>query len=130
MDGQLGDGSIDDRSSFAVVYSGAKAMAGGFGHSMLLAEDDNLLAAGWNLYGQLGDGSITSSSSFVAVTQLSESVVHDDAVSVTESRPPSKLPSTTRATTTGGLHYIRSCCIFGCRLHAHRFERPFFYCAI
>lgn len=126
MNGQLGDRSIDDRSNFAVVYSGVKAIAGGFGHSMLLAEDDSVLTAGWNLYGQLGDGSITSTSSFVTVAQLSEGVVHDAAVSVTESTSPSNLPVITEAIATGGLHCIRSCCCFGCRPHVHRFNLMIF----
>ena len=79
MHGQLGDGLTGDRHSFIkVISSGAKAVAAGFGHSMVLTQDDNVWATGWNLYGQCGDGSITSKSTYTRVAGLSDSVVRDD----------------------------------------------------
>ena len=59
-----------------MITSGAKAMAAGFGHSMVLAQDNSLWATGWNLYGQFGDGSLTSSSVFNIVVIIGDSEGH------------------------------------------------------
>ena len=56
MHGQLGDGSTTDRNSFVkVMLGGVKAVAAGFGHTMVLSQDESVWATGWNLYGQFGD---------------------------------------------------------------------------
>ena len=66
--GQLGDGSINRRSTFVqVISSGAKAVAAGWHHSMVVKQDGSLWATGWNEDGQLGDGSTSDSVSFAQV---------------------------------------------------------------
>ena len=58
--GQLGDGlmrTVNSRSNFVqVMSSGAKAVAAGASHSIVLKQDSSVWATGWNMYGQLGDG--------------------------------------------------------------------------
>ena len=66
--GQLGDGSKADRSSFVKVISGGAAgVTAGRDHSMLLKQDGSVWATGRNEYGQLGDGSTTDRISYVKV---------------------------------------------------------------
>merc|ERR1719201_904458 len=79
--GQLGDGSqirkrrfvqVIDSGAYAqpgvqVIYSGAKAVAAGRAHTMVLKQDGTVWATGYNYYHQLGDGSTTSRSNFVQV---------------------------------------------------------------
>ena len=66
--GQLGDGSTLAKSSFVqVLSSGAKAIAAGYDHSMVLKQDGSVWTTGDNKYGQLGDGSTLAESSFVQV---------------------------------------------------------------
>ena len=68
--GQLG---IDPASNAMIIHftqllaSGAKAVAAGLEHSMILKQDGCVLSAGSNTYGQLGDGSTTDSYTFVSV---------------------------------------------------------------
>jgi alpha-tubulin suppressor-like RCC1 family protein len=60
--GQLGDGSITNRTSPVVVSLpagvSATAVAAGDGHSLAMGSDGKLYAWGYNFSGQLGDGSI------------------------------------------------------------------------
>ena len=68
--GQLGDGSNDDRKFFAMVISrksGVVDVAAGGYHSMLVKQDGSVWATGWNKYGQLGDGSTTDRTIYVEV---------------------------------------------------------------
>ena len=58
--GQLGDGTKKakkDRFSIVMMISGAKAVAAGGCHSLVLTQEGTIWATGWNKYGQLGDGS-------------------------------------------------------------------------
>ena len=50
-----------------VVLSGAKAVAAGGRHSMVLKHDESVWATGHNLYGQLGDGSTDHANVYVEV---------------------------------------------------------------
>ena len=66
--GQLGDGSRDDRSNFVqVVPRSAVAVAAGGYHSMVLKSDGSVWATGCNDYGQLGDGSTIDRLSYLEV---------------------------------------------------------------
>ena len=76
MHGQLGDGSTADRITFArvplhgvkrLLLNGAQAVTGGAEHSMVLAQDGSVWAAGANDFGQLGDGSTISKRTFVQI---------------------------------------------------------------
>ena len=56
--GQLGDGtSVDRKDTFRNVQFiiGARAVAAGGYHSMILTEEGSVWVTGWNVYGQLGD---------------------------------------------------------------------------
>ena len=50
-----------------VMASGAKVVAAGFGHSMVLTQEGSVWATGANLFGQLGDGSTSGKGTFVAI---------------------------------------------------------------
>ena len=50
-----------------VVSNGAKALAAGSGHSMVLMQHDSVWAVGRNMFGQLGDGTNTDRHNFVKV---------------------------------------------------------------
>ena len=66
--GQLGDGSITDWMNYTqVVSSGAKNVAAGRRHTMMLKQDGSVWSTGHNLYGQLGDGPTRCSKMFVRV---------------------------------------------------------------
>ena len=63
-----GDGSTQSRTAYVQVFSsGAKAVAAGSRHSMVLQEDGSVWAAGRNYHGQLGDGSKSYRANFVRV---------------------------------------------------------------
>ena len=70
MFGQLG---IDLKTNimkpnFVELFSGgAKAVAAGGGHSIVLKQDGSVWSTGRNMYGQLGDGSMVSKSTFSMV---------------------------------------------------------------
>ena len=74
--GQLGDRSSTSQTAFYLVTSdemlsstgGAKAIAAGYQHSMVLGRDGSLWATGRNDCGQLGDGSKVSKHTFLRVT--------------------------------------------------------------
>ncbi|NIL64793.1 RCC1 domain-containing protein [Salinispora arenicola] len=70
--GQLGDGTVVDRSTPTVVSLPAgvtaSAVAAGRIHSLALTTAGGVLAWGNNTFGQLGDGTTTTSSSPVSVT--------------------------------------------------------------
>ena len=88
MHGQLGDNSTADRNTFVQVKpSGTKGLAAGFGHSMVLANDDTVWATGWNLYGAFGDGSITSTKCYVMVARISNNSVHKADVALGKMLP-------------------------------------------
>ena len=66
--GQLGDGSTTDRINYVeVVSSGAKTVAAGSRHSMMLKQDGSVWATGSNLYSQLGDSSVGKIARFIEV---------------------------------------------------------------
>ncbi|NIL44149.1 cell wall anchor protein [Salinispora arenicola] len=70
--GQLGDGTVVDRSTPTVVSLPAgvtaSAVAAGRIHSLALTTAGGVLAWGNNTFGQLGDGTTTTSSTPVSVT--------------------------------------------------------------
>ena len=67
-DGQLGDGSTTDKSSFAqVLFGAAQVVAAGRDFSMVLKQDGSVWATGKNNHGQLGDGTVDSKSRFVQI---------------------------------------------------------------
>ncbi|MGB7569199.1 MAG: immunoglobulin domain-containing protein, partial [Chitinivibrionales bacterium] len=55
-DGQLGDGTTNDRSTPEQTIAGIQSIAGEYYHSLILKTDGTLLACGDNESGQLGDG--------------------------------------------------------------------------
>jgi hypothetical protein len=71
--GQLGDGNTGNSSVPVAVQglSGAKAIAGGGGHSLALLENGTVMAWGENLFGQLGNGTTTGSDVPVTVSEVS-----------------------------------------------------------
>ena len=74
--GQLGDGSITDRSTPVAVngLTDVVALTGGLYHTCALLASGELRCWGNNYYGQLGDGSTTQSSTPVAVNELTDVV--------------------------------------------------------
>ena len=50
-----------------VVHAGAKAIAAGDTHSMVLKTDGTVWTTGWNIRGQLGDGTTRDKRNFVKV---------------------------------------------------------------
>ena len=71
-DGQLGDGTVIDRSTPILLrsLSGVVAIAVGSGHSLVLLSDGTVRAWGDNSYGQLGDGTTIDRSMPVPVNGL------------------------------------------------------------
>ena len=69
MYGQLGDWSqeADGRTYYKSVFFGAKAVAAGTRHSMVLADDGSVWTTGYNMHGELGDGSAIDKASFLRV---------------------------------------------------------------
>ena len=66
--GQLGDGSKDDRSRFVkVMSSDAANVAAGSYHSVVVKQDGSVWTAGCNQYGQIGDGLTTDRVNYVKV---------------------------------------------------------------
>ena len=53
--------------SSCVLAGDVKAMAAGYGHSMVLNKDNTVWVTGWNRYGQLGDGSYNNKNKFEQV---------------------------------------------------------------
>ena len=58
-----------------VVSSGAKAVAAGSRHTLMLKQDGSVWATGYNEYGQLGDGSTSDRHTFVQVILDSVKIV-------------------------------------------------------
>jgi len=54
--GQLGDGTMSDRTSGVGIRGDVSSVASGFVHSLFITSDGSLWTMGWNFYGQLGDG--------------------------------------------------------------------------
>ena len=68
--GQLGDGSRNDRCRFVtVMFSGAADVHAGSYHTMVRKKDGSVWATGWNEYGQLGDESTTDRMNYVKVVE-------------------------------------------------------------
>ena len=84
-------------------------MAAGFGHSMILAHDDTVLATGWNLYGQFGDGSITSTSTFTRVVVMSDALV-EEGITFTENWLPLAFAIPSKGSLTGE-KYAAACLV-------------------
>ena len=61
--GQVGDGTMTDRSTAAVVNglppSPVIAVSGGEAHTLAVHQNGAVTAWGWNVYGQIGDGTTT-----------------------------------------------------------------------
>ena len=74
--GQLGAGSIVRPKSLImyvpVVAGGARAIAAGYFHSMILKRDGSFWATGSNSAGQLGDGSMTTKDTFIRVARAND----------------------------------------------------------
>ena len=54
--GQLGDGSITNRSSPVHIVDNVLSMAAGHNHSLIMKKDGSLWMVGYNSNGQIGDG--------------------------------------------------------------------------
>jgi hypothetical protein len=76
--GQLGDGTPTNRSTFVQVLAGVQSVAAGTAHSMALKTDGTLWATGANNNGQFGDGTTTSRSTFVQVLSDVQAVYAGD----------------------------------------------------
>jgi alpha-tubulin suppressor-like RCC1 family protein len=57
--GQLGDGTLTNRSSPVQVMTGVRAVSAGYSHTMIIKTDGTLWATGLNNEGQLGDGTVS-----------------------------------------------------------------------
>ena len=68
----LGDGAamIDSKFFVQMISDGAKVIAAGAFHSMVLKQDGSIWATGSNEYGQFGDGSTKSQNVFVEVVRF------------------------------------------------------------
>jgi hypothetical protein len=68
--GQLGDGTITDRSSPGTTAGGGltwRQVSAGYGHTAAIKTDGTLWTSGYNSNGQLGNGTVTGTSSFATV---------------------------------------------------------------
>ena len=79
MYGQLGDSTTIDRHRFEFTKppwknAGALLVAAGGYHSLVLLEDRDLWATGWNAYGQLGDGTSEDKSTYVKVASAVKNI--------------------------------------------------------
>ena len=84
--------------------AGEKTVVVGFGHNMVIKQDNSVWATGWNLYGQFGDGSINSASTFIRVAKLSDRMVDDEDILTRKG-----FPHTTLATSlTGKTFFVSS----------------------
>jgi len=72
--GQLGDGTITDRSTLVTMtttnWSGKtpKIISCGGNHTVALMTDGTIYATGWNFYGELGDGTTTQKNTLTLMT--------------------------------------------------------------
>jgi uncharacterized repeat protein (TIGR02543 family) len=60
FDGQLGDGTTTDRSSFYQIMSGVSTVAAGQTYTLILKKDETLWGTGGNEIGQLGNSSTSN----------------------------------------------------------------------
>jgi len=65
--GQIGDGTTDDKSTPVAVMSGVAAVSAGWLHTMILGTDGTLRATGYNYHGRLGDGTTENKSNPVEI---------------------------------------------------------------
>ena len=73
--GQLGDGTVFDRSTPVSVYGlGAAMVAAGGEHTCAVTAGGALLCWGYNVFGQIGDGTTTRRRTPVAVSGLASGV--------------------------------------------------------
>jgi alpha-tubulin suppressor-like RCC1 family protein len=66
-EGELGDGTTLNKSSFVKIIDNVKAISAGHSHTLILREDNSLWATGENVLGQFGDGSYVNKSTPVKV---------------------------------------------------------------
>ena len=98
--GQLGDGTKDDRKTFVMAVSrGVVDVTAGSYHSMVLKQDSGVWTTGSNEYGQLGDGSTVDRVSYVQV------VLHGAKAVVAGSRHSMVLKQDGSVWTTGYNQY-------------------------
>ncbi|MEN9353581.1 MAG: hypothetical protein RL318_906, partial [Fibrobacterota bacterium] len=67
VDGQLGDGTLENKSTPIQIMTGVKTIAVGLQHSLFLKNDGTVWVAGRNAYGQLGDGTTVMKSTPVQI---------------------------------------------------------------
>lgn len=65
--GQLGDGTIENRLSPALITTDVLTVAAGIAHSLFIKSDGSLWGMGHNAYGQLGDGTTNRRTSPVKI---------------------------------------------------------------
>ena len=61
---------MGDRAAFQSVFYGAKGIAAGTRHSLVLAQDGSVWTTGYNQHGELGDGTTITKATFVQVVMI------------------------------------------------------------
>ena len=70
-----------------VITAGAKAVAAGAFHSMVIKEDGSVWATGSNEYGQLGVNGTKSAKTFLRLTEFSDGTANKHAIMSVSLRP-------------------------------------------